>query len=457
MYFNRYNILWITVLGVLFFTSYGAVNHISAYFDTIQTVPSLVFKWEKNIPFVPIFIYPYMSIDFLYGLAFFIIAKNQYDEKKYKLIIKGLGLQLLANQLFSLLCFLSFPLKFSFAKPDIHQNYKPIFDALLSFDLPYNQAPSLHISILIILVVFYWQHLKNIYLKIALNIWFFLIALSVLFTYQHHFIDLILGAYLGIAIVVMFNYSPHNKPSLHTENNLLNNAIYKKYIWGIFLSGLILYVLPILNNFGVLKFHIPKTLYILLLVFQISFLTCFKIMFFGNHFSIRNHKSNFTWFFLIPSYFYLKAREITITIFDYYNSPIQITEKLYIGNLFSIRNVTPEPHIVFINLTWECDNKQENSISLPLVDLIHPSTNQIILICKKINEEISKGKTVYLHCALGMFRTIIVLSSYLTLYENKTPQEVFDLLENSPIHRTVKEYIIARKEKISFILSKLKK
>lgn len=131
MYFNKHNIKWIALLGVLFFTSYGAVNHLTAYLDTIRPIPSFVWDWEKYIPFIPIFIYPYMAIDLLYALAFFIIPKKRYKENDYKKIINGLGFALLFNQLFSIISFLSFPLKFSFDKPDIPEQYQLMFNTVI--------------------------------------------------------------------------------------------------------------------------------------------------------------------------------------------------------------------------------------------------------------------------------------------------------------------------------------
>lgn len=71
-----------------------------------------------------------------------------------------------------------------------------MFDLLMGFDKPFNQAPSLHIALLVVLWTRYalyasprWQPL--------LHIWFALIGLSVLTTWQHHFIDLPTGALVG--------------------------------------------------------------------------------------------------------------------------------------------------------------------------------------------------------------------------------------------------------------------
>lgn len=66
---------------------------------------------------------------------------------------------------------------------------------MVAFDLPYNQAPSLHIALSIIVGAFYWTRFPRI--RLPLLLWQSLIALSVLTTYQHHFIDMPTGALLG--------------------------------------------------------------------------------------------------------------------------------------------------------------------------------------------------------------------------------------------------------------------
>lgn len=447
MYFNRYNITWIVCLGLLFFTSYGAVNHLTAYLNTIHPVSSFVLPLESHIPFIPAFIYPYMSIDLLYGLAFFIIAKGRYSDEKYHLIIKGLGLQLLINQLFSLICFLSFPLKFSFSKPDIPPSYNFLFNSLLNFDLPYNQTPSLHISILVILMVFYNQHLISQWLKWFLNCWFILIGLSVLFTYQHHIIDLFMGAFLGLALVLMFNYSPHYSTSFHVNPLGRKTKIYKNYliVLGLFLLGL--FVIPLLNTFNLLTFHINHYLYVICWFMFVSIFTVVKIMFYGNHFGIRKNNHRFTKSFYFIGYIYIRFRHLSIQYLNRYKKNIQILPYLWIGSLFSVRRQKNlDDNVSIINLAWEGDNKQPQTIGYPLVDLVIPTKEQAIEIATKMKQLIDNGKTVYVHCALGMFRTIFISGSYLILYENKKSEDIIDFFMSYPLDSQIKDYLHKKRE-----------
>jgi membrane-associated phospholipid phosphatase len=178
-------LVWLLVLGPLFFLSYGFANHHAA---SAAVVPSIVFDWERHIPLWPWTILPYWSIDLFYGLSLLICAT--------RLELKRQGLRLLTAQLICVACFLLFPLKFSTPRPAVEGWAGQLFDALAGFDLPYNQAPSLHIVLLLILWDFYRQRLHGPW-KGVLHVWSALIGVSVLTTFQHHFIDIPTGLLAG--------------------------------------------------------------------------------------------------------------------------------------------------------------------------------------------------------------------------------------------------------------------
>lgn len=92
--------------------------------------------------------------------------------------------------------FLLFPLRFSTPRPPVGGWAGHLFDALAGFDLPFNQAPSLHIVLLIILWDFYRRRVHGLG-KGVLHAWSVLIGISVLTTYQHHFIDIPTGLLAG--------------------------------------------------------------------------------------------------------------------------------------------------------------------------------------------------------------------------------------------------------------------
>ena len=97
---------WLLLLGPLFFFTYGQVNQFTA---TRQDVGSVVFSWEKGIPFVPWTIVPYWSIDILYGISLFICTSRQELTRH--------GYRLAAASLIACTVFLLFPLRFTFSRP----------------------------------------------------------------------------------------------------------------------------------------------------------------------------------------------------------------------------------------------------------------------------------------------------------------------------------------------------
>lgn len=181
----RRAIAWGAFLGPFFYLSYGGANFLAA---SRAHVPSIVFDWEHAIPFVGWTIIPYWSINFLYAASLFLCTTKQELDTHAK--------RLLTAQIVAVTCFIVFPLKFTFTQPQTDGIPGFLFAALTSFDQPYNQAPSLHIALLVILWVFYARLVPR-WAQWPLHVWFGLIGVSVLTTYQHHFIDIPTGALLG--------------------------------------------------------------------------------------------------------------------------------------------------------------------------------------------------------------------------------------------------------------------
>ena len=198
------SLLKLALVGALFYTSYGLSNHYAA---SLAYVPEIAFAWERNIPFWAWTIVPYWSLNLMYAAAFF-LCRNAREQNCYVA-------RLVAAQIIATTCFMLFPLHFSWQKPPTDGLWGWLFDSLVAFDLPYNQAPSLHIALSIIVGAFYWTRFPKIRLPILL--WQSLIALSVLTTYQHHFIDVPTGALLGWLVlwaIPQHGVSPFKKRDL---------------------------------------------------------------------------------------------------------------------------------------------------------------------------------------------------------------------------------------------------
>ncbi|QXH36431.1 phosphatase PAP2/dual specificity phosphatase family protein [Pseudomonas muyukensis] len=194
----RRGVLWLLLLGPLFFLSYGLAN---AYTAGRADIASLVFDWERQIPLWPWTIIPYWSIDLLYGLSF-LLPRSRAEMDRH-------ALALLSAQLICVACFLLWPLRFTFERPELAGLFGWLFDVLMGFDKPYNQAPSLHIALLVIIWTMFARHTRRPAWRWVVHGWMGLIGVSVLTTWQHHFVDVPTGALAGFVCLWLW---PRSSP-----------------------------------------------------------------------------------------------------------------------------------------------------------------------------------------------------------------------------------------------------
>jgi len=179
----------LAALGVLFYASYGLANWVSGL---RPHVASVVFGWEKRVPFLAWTIVPYWTTNVFYAGSLFLCA----DARELSVHVR----RLLATQLVAIACFLIAPLKFSWPKPDTSGFFGALFDSLGAFDRPFNQAPSLHVALTFVLGALYLRHLPRKFVTPYLA-WSALVIASTMTTFQHHFIDLPTGALLGLLVI----------------------------------------------------------------------------------------------------------------------------------------------------------------------------------------------------------------------------------------------------------------
>ncbi|MDQ6432784.1 phosphatase PAP2/dual specificity phosphatase family protein [Mesorhizobium sp. LHD-90] len=184
--------LWLLFLAPFFYLTYGYANWLASQRGNVG---SIVFYWEYAVPFVAWTILPYWSINLFYGLSLLINTTTGGVDR--------LAGRYLTAQIIAVACFIAFPLTATFTRPATDGLPGFMFAVLGGFDKPFNQAPSLHIALLVII----WDHIRHRLAggwNLLWHLWCLLIGASVLTTWQHHFIDIPTGALLGLFALWLF-------------------------------------------------------------------------------------------------------------------------------------------------------------------------------------------------------------------------------------------------------------
>ncbi len=184
--------LWrLALAGGVFIVVYGFCNHFTA---SRGDVPVLMFEWERRMPFIKEMVVPYWSLDLFFCGAFF-LCRNRLE-------LNLLTKRLLAVTVGSGVVFLLYPLQLGLPRPEPEGWTAPLFHALYANDMPYNLAPSLHISLRSLVWVFYGAQLTG-WTRRLTKVWFILIGASTLLVWQHHLIDVAGGFAMGWAIAAL--------------------------------------------------------------------------------------------------------------------------------------------------------------------------------------------------------------------------------------------------------------
>jgi len=231
----RRAILWLLFLAPFFYLTYGTANWLASQQGH---VPNLAFGWESQVPFIAWSIVPYWSVNLFYAIALFV---NDSPEQ-----VDRLAKRYLTAQIIAVLCFVAFPLTATFVKPATAGLPGFMFDVLGGFDKPFNQAPSLHIALLIII----WDQMRRVMgdtMRVIWHVWCLLIGLSVLTTYQHHAVDIPAGALLGLFALWLF---PRSGPPPLAEFRFTSDPKARR-IGFYYLAGAILFLVLAIHGLTV--------------------------------------------------------------------------------------------------------------------------------------------------------------------------------------------------------------
>ncbi len=196
------------LLSLLFVVAYGGTNWWTAQ-RPAYAVRTWMFAWEPAvIPYVPLLIVPYMSIDLLFFGAAFLCR----DEREMLVFARRVVFSILVAAAF----FLLLPLKLAWPeRPHLDGWFGDFVErsctAPFLMEYPHNLFPCLHIALCVILADVYGRHTRGIVWAFSYT-WFGLIALSTELTWQHHLVDIAGGFLLAAFAFYLFRESGTRRP-----------------------------------------------------------------------------------------------------------------------------------------------------------------------------------------------------------------------------------------------------
>ena len=403
-------------LTVLFLIVYGWCNWITAQRPDVGT---LYFEWERLIPFVPLMMVPYMSIDLFFVAAPF-LCRSQRE-------LTTFSKRIVAAIVVAGICFLLFPLRFAFPRPHAGGWLGLIFDWFQGMDKPYNLLPSLHIAFRTILAQHYHRHTQGI-LRGASNLWFVLVGLSTLLTYQHHFMDVVAGFVLGICCIYFIRECVPKLPVTANRRIGLSYAIGASFLaylafefwpWG----ALLLW--PIMA----------------LLIVAAAYFEAGPVIF-------RKENGRLHWSARLVLGPCLLGQHASLLYYRRQCRPWdQLTPRVWIGATLKHGEAAGAVRLgvtAVLDLTAEFSEaapfRALRYRNIPILDLTAPNVEQLRGMASFVDEE-SKEGIVYIHCKIGYSRTAAAAAAYL-LQTGKASgvEEAIELL------RRVRPTIIVRSE-----------
>jgi len=179
---------WAGLAGVAFFAVYPTLNWLTSL---RRNRFRLYWPPELGIPFVPQFIWAYLSMYILFLMPLFLLPVER---------MPPLGRQLIAGTLASGALFLLLPADLGFMRmipPD--PIYARIYQGIFGIDRPHNLVPSLHVvwSCTIILAC---ADIARGFARGLLYIWLAIVVMSTVLVHQHHILDVVAGIVLVFII-----------------------------------------------------------------------------------------------------------------------------------------------------------------------------------------------------------------------------------------------------------------
>jgi membrane-associated phospholipid phosphatase len=378
-------------LSLLFLVVYGACNRFTALRTDVGT---WAYAWERFIPFVPLMIVPYLSIDLFFVAAPFICK----DRDELRTFCRRVVLAILVAAMF----FLLMPLRFSFPRPSADGLLGVVFNQFRALDLPYNQFPSLHIALRTILAGLYARHTRGAP-RVASDVWFSLIGASTLLTYQHHVIDVAGGFLLGALCLYAVPGARWRMPVTRTPR-----------LGYYYLAGALACVTAAVS--------IPSRWAVLLLWPALSLAVVAAAYFGAGPGIFRKHDGRLPPATLVLLGPVVLGQWLSMRYYARRSRPWdEVTPRLWIGRTLSARqarDAIDRGVTAVLDLTAELPEARPFAAlahyrNLPVMDLTAPTQEQVREAVAFIDEQVGAGGVVYVHCKAGYSRSAAVVAAYL--------------------------------------------
>lgn len=147
---------------------------------------------ERTLPFLPAWIWAYLSINVLFLLPPLFMRASD---------MPLLGRRMLAATLSGCVVFLLLPARLGFDRivPD-DGLYHSVFGGLFRADGPHNLVPSLHVTYASLCILSFQAAARGWLRRAAWSLWLVAIMASTVLVHQHHLLDVASGLLLAVAI-----------------------------------------------------------------------------------------------------------------------------------------------------------------------------------------------------------------------------------------------------------------
>ena len=369
--------------AALFGICYPLTNYLAELIHQQSGLRGVALPWESALPFLPWMVLPYMTSGLLFVLSFFLVRGRGQ--------LSVLSRRVAFATLVACLVFAAFPLRFELSRPPVDAALPAwLFAQLSLFDRPYNQLPSLHVAYCVI----FWPALRTAahagWQRAALAGWLSLVALSTVFSYQHHALDVLAGAALGLLALRLL------RPPAAAEPARKPVAFFSAAM-----AALALLAWIALGGFAWL--YLCASLLLIARAYHTRA---------ANFLHKRDGRYPF-WIWLLYA-LYLAGYRLTWQLVRWRERRkppfVQLGERLWIGRrLSNAEAVLLPPGCVVIDLANELSEtpllRRNVYHHFPLLDLDAPNMRSARPIIDAIAAYHAEGRHIYLHCAMGYRRS----------------------------------------------------